>query len=52
MEKLGDKIQAKALANQADVPTLPWSGGAIRDLDRGAPGARRVHRLSGDLKIC
>ncbi|MFW7380889.1 MAG: carboxyl transferase domain-containing protein [Oligoflexus sp.] len=32
MDLLGDKIKAKALANESDVPTLPWSGCMLRDL--------------------
>lgn len=29
MRVLGDKISAKELAEKADVPVLPWSGGAV-----------------------
>ena len=42
MEKLGDKIQAKELANQSDVPTLPWSGGALKDLEHAKSTAERI----------
>ncbi|OQY34415.1 MAG: hypothetical protein B6241_04750 [Spirochaetaceae bacterium 4572_59] len=33
MALLGDKIQAKELADQADVPILPWSKRAVKDLE-------------------
>ena len=32
MRRLGDKIGAKLLAEQADVPVAPWSGGPVDDL--------------------
>src|SRR5688500_5766612 len=33
MRRLGDKIAAKRLAEEAGVPVAPWSGGAVADLD-------------------
>lgn len=33
MRKLGDKIASKLLAEEADVPVSPWSGGAVESLD-------------------
>ena len=33
MRRLGDKIGAKLLAEQADVPVAPWSGGPVDTLD-------------------
>ena len=33
MRRLGDKIGAKLLAEQADVPVAPWSGGPVASLD-------------------
>ncbi len=33
MRRLGDKIAAKRLAEQAEVPVLPWSRGPVADLD-------------------
>ncbi|MDQ1422626.1 MAG: hypothetical protein QOD72_124, partial [Acidimicrobiaceae bacterium] len=33
MRRLGDKIGAKLLAEAADVPVAPWSGGAVTDVD-------------------
>ena len=33
---LGDKVAAKRLAEQADVPVVPWSGGPVDDIARGA----------------
>ena len=45
MRRLGDKIGAKRLAEEAGVPVVPWSGGPVDDARRGAP-RRRAHRLS------
>lgn len=42
MELLGDKIKAKELANQSDVPTLPWSGKPLRDLDHAQKVAAEI----------
>ena len=36
MRRLGDKIGAKLLAEQAGVPVAPWSGGPVDDARRGA----------------
>jgi acetyl/propionyl-CoA carboxylase alpha subunit/acetyl-CoA carboxylase carboxyltransferase component len=33
MRKLGDKIGAKLIAEEVDVPVAPWSRGAVDDLD-------------------
>lgn len=33
MELLGDKIKAKELADQTKVPTTPWSGRPLKDLE-------------------
>ena len=41
MRRLGDKIGAKLLAEQADVPVAPWSGGPVDTLDDGPPARRR-----------
>ena len=35
MRKLGDKIAAKLLAEQADVPVAAWSGGPVETVDDG-----------------
>ena len=43
MRKLGDKIEAKKLAEQAGVPVAPWSGGpvdSVEDAQRDRRGAR------------
>jgi acetyl/propionyl-CoA carboxylase alpha subunit len=32
MRRLGDKIEAKLLAEQTDVPVAPWSGGPVDSL--------------------
>ncbi|MFP5321984.1 MAG: carboxyl transferase domain-containing protein [Acidimicrobiia bacterium] len=42
MRLLGDKIAAKQLAERADVPLAPWSGGAVDDLDAARAAADRV----------
>src|SRR5829696_7028521 len=33
MRALGDKVEAKRLAEEAGVPVAPWSGGPVEDLD-------------------
>jgi acetyl/propionyl-CoA carboxylase alpha subunit/acetyl-CoA carboxylase carboxyltransferase component len=42
LSRLGDKIAAKALAEAAGVPVLPWSGGAVGDLAAARAAARRL----------
>ena len=37
MRRLGDKIEAKRLAEEAGVPVAPWSGGPVDDARGGAP---------------
>ena len=32
IRRLGDKVAAKLLAEQADVPVVPWSGGPVEDV--------------------
>jgi acetyl/propionyl-CoA carboxylase alpha subunit/acetyl-CoA carboxylase carboxyltransferase component len=32
IRQLGDKVAAKRLAEQADVPVVPWSGGPVNDV--------------------
>ena len=39
---LGDKIAAKLLAQKADVPVVPWSGGPVVDADDAALHAERI----------
>ncbi|MCB9556864.1 MAG: ATP-grasp domain-containing protein [Deltaproteobacteria bacterium] len=39
MRTLGDKILAKRLAEQAELPVAPWSGGALADLDAACRAA-------------
>ena len=36
MRQLGDKIASKRLAEAADVPVLPWSGGSVANVDDAA----------------
>jgi len=39
---LGDKIAAKRLAEQADVPVVPWSGGPVDDVAEATKVAARL----------
>ena len=48
MRRLGDKISSKRLAEQALVPVVPWSGGAVETL---AEAARQAERLGYPLLI-
>ena len=47
MRLLGDKIDAKRLAEEAGVPVAPWSGGPVDDLEE-AHRARGADRLPAD----
>ena len=47
MRALGDKIGAKLLAEQADVPVAAWSGGPVESVDDAATSGR-AHRLPAD----
>jgi acetyl/propionyl-CoA carboxylase alpha subunit/acetyl-CoA carboxylase carboxyltransferase component len=42
MRKLGDKIGAKLLAEQAGVPVAPWSRGAVETLDAALEAAAGI----------
>ena len=42
MRSLGDKIEAKKLAEQAGVPVAPWSGGPVESV-------RDAERVAGEL---
>ena len=42
MRLLGDKIQAKRLAEEAGVPLAPWSGGPVADVDAAIAAGERV----------
>ena len=44
MRRLGDKVEAKLLAESTGVPVAPWSGGPV-GRRRGRPQARGAHRL-------
>ena len=44
---LGDKVEAKLLAEKVGVPLAPWSGGPVAD-PRGRPPSRGGHRLPAD----
>lgn len=42
MKLLGDKIQAKELAEKTGIPILPWSLGALDNLDHAAQWAEKI----------
>ena len=42
MRKLGDKIAAKLLAEQADVPVAAWSGGPVATIEQAEDAAERI----------
>lgn len=42
MRRLGDKINAKRLAEQAGVPVVPWGGGAVASVASAVAHASRV----------
>jgi acetyl/propionyl-CoA carboxylase alpha subunit/acetyl-CoA carboxylase carboxyltransferase component len=42
MRRVGDKIGSKRLAEQAGVPVVPWSGGAVGSLDEATRAADRL----------
>jgi acetyl/propionyl-CoA carboxylase alpha subunit/acetyl-CoA carboxylase carboxyltransferase component len=42
MRSLGDKVNAKLLAEEADVPVAPWSGGPVADPDQAARHAEEI----------
>ena len=42
MRLLGDKIEAKRLAEEAGVPLAPWSGGPVADVEAAVAAAERI----------
>ena len=42
MRRLGDKIGAKLLAEQADVPVAPWSGGPVGSMEEAVRHAAAI----------
>ncbi len=42
IRKLGDKITSKKIAEAADVPVAPWSGGAVEDLEAARAAAESL----------
>jgi len=42
MRRLGDKIEAKLLAEQTGVPVAPWSRGPVDDLDAARAAAETI----------
>ena len=47
MRRLGDKVEAKRLAEEAGVPVAPWSGGPVDSAEAAARHAER-DRLPAD----
>ena len=42
MRRLGDKIEAKLLAERSDVPVAPWSGGPVDSVDAARDHAEAI----------
>ncbi len=42
IRRLGDKITSKRIAEQADVPVVPWSGGSVDDVEQALSLAERL----------
>ena len=42
MRRLGDKVEAKLLAESTGVPVAPWSGGPVRDVEDGRKHAAHI----------
>jgi len=42
MRRVGDKIAAKRLAEEVQIPVAPWSGGAVETLDDAVQQAARL----------
>jgi acetyl/propionyl-CoA carboxylase alpha subunit/acetyl-CoA carboxylase carboxyltransferase component len=42
IRRLGDKITSKKIAEQADVPVVPWSGGAVDDVEQALALAEQL----------
>ena len=42
MRRLGDKIAAKLLAQEAGVPVAPWSNGPVADVDEARRHAEAI----------
>ena len=42
MRRLGDKITSKLLAEQAQIPVAPWSGGPVETLAEARHHAERL----------
>ncbi len=42
MRRLGDKIEAKRLAERSDVPVAPWSGGPVETVDEARRHAATI----------
>jgi acetyl/propionyl-CoA carboxylase alpha subunit/acetyl-CoA carboxylase carboxyltransferase component len=42
IRRLGDKVTSKRIAEQADVPVVPWSGGPVEDVDQALRHAEQL----------
>ena len=48
MRRVGDKIEAKRLAEEAGVPVAPWSGGAVAGVEQALEHAERIGHPADD----
>jgi len=42
IRRLGDKVTSKRIAEEADVPVVPWNGGPVEDVDQAMAHAERL----------
>ncbi|MFC5138539.1 carboxyl transferase domain-containing protein [Actinomycetospora rhizophila] len=42
MQRLGDKIESKRIAESVGVPMAPWSGGPVADVDAARAAAEKI----------
>ncbi|MEJ2859889.1 ATP-binding protein [Actinomycetospora flava] len=42
MQRLGDKIESKRIAESVGVPMAPWSGGPVADVDAAREAAEKI----------
>ncbi len=42
IRRLGDKVTSKRIAEQADVPVVPWNGGPVEDVEQAMRHAERL----------
>ena len=42
MQRLGDKIESKRIAESVGVPMAPWSGGPVPDVEAAREAAEKI----------